>query len=161
VLKIYCALSAECDPHRAHSTKVPSAALHRVWAGRPVSGAALGHRVHPVVWGGTSPGHTHRHQTDVFQSGETCPEAGSKRALPSDKLGPSPQNRLPVNNVRVRGQVGPYTQHKRDGLPHGTRRRLWPCWSLRTLWKWRAWRIGPDSWQKITKDTEAYPGGGQ
>ena len=78
-----------------------------------------------------------RLQTAGFRSGETCPEAGSKRALPSDKLGPSPQNRLPVNNVRVRGQVGPYTQHKRDGTPaerdegcgHG-------AWSLRTLWKW-------------------------
>jgi hypothetical protein len=32
VLKIYCALSAECAPDRAHSTKVPSAALHRVWS---------------------------------------------------------------------------------------------------------------------------------
>ena len=30
VLKIYYALSAECTPDRAHSTKVPSAALHRV-----------------------------------------------------------------------------------------------------------------------------------
>jgi len=27
-----CALSAECAPDRAHSTKVPSAALHRVWS---------------------------------------------------------------------------------------------------------------------------------
>jgi len=27
VLKIYCALSAECTPERVHSTEVPSAAL--------------------------------------------------------------------------------------------------------------------------------------
>ena len=39
--------------------------------------------------------HTHRHQTAVFRSGETRPEAGSKRVLPSDKLGPFPQNRAP------------------------------------------------------------------
>ncbi len=32
MLKIYCALSAECAPDRAHSTKVPSAGLHRVWS---------------------------------------------------------------------------------------------------------------------------------
>jgi hypothetical protein len=34
--------------------------------------------------------HTHRHQTAGFRSGETCPEAGSKRTLPSDKPGPFP-----------------------------------------------------------------------
>ena len=38
--------------------------------------------------GGTSAEHTHRHQTAVFRSGETCSEAGSKRALPSNKSGP-------------------------------------------------------------------------
>ena len=32
-------------------------------------------------------------------------------------LGPSHKNRLHVNNVRVRGQAGPYTQHKCDGVP--------------------------------------------
>ena len=46
--------------------------------------------------------HTHRHQTAVFRSGETCPEAGSKRALPSDKLGPSSKNRLPLWKWQVR-----------------------------------------------------------
>jgi hypothetical protein len=50
-------------------------------------------------WFGAGP-HTHRHQTAVFRSGETCPEAGIKRALPSDILGPSPQGPLPVNHVR-------------------------------------------------------------
>jgi len=59
-----------------------------------------------VVWGGTSPStlteHTHRHQTAVFRSGETCPEAGSKRALPSNKSGAfPPETGLPLNNVRV------------------------------------------------------------
>jgi len=58
--------------------------------------------------------HTHRHQTAVFRNGETCPEAGSKRALPS---GPPPENGFPLNNVRVRGQTDPYTQHKRDSVP--------------------------------------------
>jgi hypothetical protein len=62
--------------------------------------------------------HTHRHQTAVFRSGETCPEAGSKRALPSDKPGAlPPENGFPLNNVRVRGQTDPYTQQKRDGVP--------------------------------------------
>jgi hypothetical protein len=43
VLKIYCALSAECAPDRSHSTKVPSAALHRVWSCQPQPlAAALG-----------------------------------------------------------------------------------------------------------------------
>ena len=32
VLKIYCALSAECTPDRALSVQVPSAAEHCVWA---------------------------------------------------------------------------------------------------------------------------------
>jgi hypothetical protein len=32
----------------------------------------------------TSGEHTHRHQTDMFRRGETCPEAASKRALPSE-----------------------------------------------------------------------------
>jgi hypothetical protein len=87
-----------------------------------------------VVWGGTSPAeHTHRHQTAVFRSGETCPEAGSKRALPSEKL-PPPQNRLPVNNVR--GPTGPYTQHKRDGVPLRNETKavamaMTKAWSLR------------------------------
>jgi len=44
-------------------------------------------------WFGASPlqaEHTDRHQTAVFRSGETRPEAGSKRALPSDKSGALP-----------------------------------------------------------------------
>ena len=32
MLKIYCALSAECTPDRALSVQVPSAAEHCVWA---------------------------------------------------------------------------------------------------------------------------------
>jgi hypothetical protein len=65
--------------------------------------------------------HTHRHQTAVFRSGETCPEAGSKRTLPSDKPGALPsENGFPLNNVRVRGQADPYTQRKRDCAPCGT-----------------------------------------
>jgi len=32
VLKIYCALSAECTPDRALSVQVPSAAEHCAWA---------------------------------------------------------------------------------------------------------------------------------
>ena len=40
--------------------------------------------------------HTHRHQTAMFRSGETCPEAGSKRALPSEELGPAPQNQVAI-----------------------------------------------------------------
>ena len=44
-------------------------------------------------WFGAGPHqaeHTHRHQTAVFRSGETRPEAGSKRALPSNNSGASP-----------------------------------------------------------------------
>jgi hypothetical protein len=44
--------------------------------------------------------HTHRHQTAVFRSEETCPEAGSKRALPSDKPGALPEYGLSLNNER-------------------------------------------------------------
>jgi len=72
--------------------------------------------------------HTHRHQTVVFRSEETCPEGGSKCALPSEKpRGPPPENGFPLNNVRVRGQADPYTQRKRDGAPlrNGT-----------TVWSW-------------------------
>jgi hypothetical protein len=59
--------------------------------------------------GGTSPGAAHSPTPDrVFRSGETCPEAGSKRALPSDKPGAlPPENGFPLNNVRVRGQADP------------------------------------------------------
>jgi hypothetical protein len=74
-----------------------------------------------VVWGGTLPAHaehTHRHQTAVFRSGETCPEAGSKRSLPSNKSGAlPPETGLPLNNVSGPGQADPSTQHKRDGVP--------------------------------------------
>ena len=67
--------------------------------------------------------HTHRHQTDVFRSGETCPEAVSKRALPSDRpRALPPENGFPLKNVRVRGQANPYTQRKRDGAPLRTLR---------------------------------------
>jgi hypothetical protein len=63
---------------------------------------ALGHRVHPVVGAGLhKTEHAHRHQTAVFRSGETCPEAGSKRALPSNNPGAlPPENGFPLNNVR-------------------------------------------------------------
>ena len=56
-------------------------------------------------WFGAGPHqaeHNHRHQTAAFRSRETCPEAGSKRALTSDKLGPSPKNRLPLWKWQVR-----------------------------------------------------------
>jgi hypothetical protein len=54
----------------------------------------------------------------VFRSGETCPEAGSNRALPSDKpWALPPENVFSLNYVRVRGQADPYTQHKRNGVP--------------------------------------------
>jgi hypothetical protein len=54
----------------------------------------------------------------TFISQEPCPEAGRKRALPSDKPGAlSHENGFPLNNVRVRGQTDPYTQRKRDGAP--------------------------------------------
>jgi hypothetical protein len=44
------------------------------------------------------------------RGGETCPEAGSKRALPSDKSAAlSPEHGFPLNNVRVRGHTDPYT----------------------------------------------------
>ena len=38
------------------------------------------------------------------------------------------ENGFPLNNVRVRGQAGPYTQHKRDGVPCGTGRRFGHAW---------------------------------
>ena len=60
--------------------------------------------------------HTHRHQTAVFRSGETCPEAGSKCDLPSDILGPSPQGPAP-SEQRESTRSDPSTQHKRDGVP--------------------------------------------
>ena len=80
----------------------------------------ISNRVHAQGWGLTS-----GHQTAVFRSGETCPEAESKHALPSDKPGAlPPENRFPFNNVRVRGQADPYTQHKRDGAsPQNERER--------------------------------------
>jgi hypothetical protein len=72
-------------------------------------------------WFGAGPyqaEHTHRHQTAVFRSGETCPEAGSKRSLPSNKSGAlPPETGLPLNNVSGPGQADPSTQHKRDGVP--------------------------------------------
>jgi len=85
--------------------------------------------------------HTPRHQTAVFRSGETRPEAESKRALFSDKPGAlPPETGFPLNNVR--GQADPYTQHKRDGVPpwKETKAVAMGAWSLRTLWKRR---IGP------------------
>ncbi len=60
-------------------------------------------------WFGAGPcsaEHTHRHQTAVFRSRETCPEAGSKRALPSNKSGAlPPETGLSVNNVRATGTL--------------------------------------------------------
>jgi len=54
----------------------------------------------------------------TFISQEPCPEAGRKRALPSDNPGAlSHENGFPLNNVRVRGQTDPYTQRKRHGAP--------------------------------------------
>jgi hypothetical protein len=75
----------------------------------------------PVGAGPHQAEHTHRHQTAVFRSGETCPEADSKSALSSNKPGAlPPENGFPLNNVRVRGQT-PYTQRKHDGAPLWTR----------------------------------------
>ena len=72
--------------------------------------------------------HTHRHQTAVFRSGEACPEAGSKRAMPPNKPGAlPPENGFPLNNVRVRGQTDPHTQHKQDGAPMQNGTTAWPC----------------------------------
>jgi len=69
-------------------------------------------------WEVTSPAeHTHRHHTALFRSGQTCPEAGIKRALPSDILGPSPQGPAPCEQRESMRPAGPYTQHKRDGVP--------------------------------------------
>ena len=81
--------------------------------------------------------HTYRHQTAVFQSGETFPEAGSKRALPSEKPGAlPPENGFSLNNVRVRGQANPYTQRKRDGAPLWTLRDglIMGAWDTPTLY---------------------------
>ena len=62
--------------------------------------------------------HTPRHLTAMFRSGETCPEAGSKRALPSDKRGAlPPATGFPLEIVRVRGQADPCTHRKCDGAP--------------------------------------------
>ena len=98
--------------------------------GGPIARADPGHQEHseaavvesrepqPSPWFGVGPHqaeHTPRHKTVVFRSGETCPEAGSKRALPSDKSGAlPPETGRPLNNMRARGQVGPSTQHKRE-----------------------------------------------
>jgi hypothetical protein len=67
--------------------------------------------------------HTHRHQTVVFRSGETCPEAGSKSALPSDKPGALPiENGFPLNSVRVQGQSDPVWDPKTFAQGGGTSR---------------------------------------
>ena len=49
MLKIYCALSAECAPDRTHSTKVPSAALHRVWSWCLVRGNVIIYRAQKAI----------------------------------------------------------------------------------------------------------------
>ena len=47
--------------------------------------------------------HTPRHLTAVFRRGETCPEAGSKRAIHSDKAGALPlATGFPLETVQVR-----------------------------------------------------------
>ena len=72
--------------------------------------------------------HTHRYQTVVFRSGEACPEAGSKRAMPPDKPGAlPPENGFPLNIARVRGQTDPHTQHKQDGAPMQNGTTAWLC----------------------------------
>jgi hypothetical protein len=49
------------------------------------------------------------------------------RALPSDKPGAlPPENGFPLKSVRVRGQTGPHTQHKRDGAPLRNGTTVWP-----------------------------------
>ena len=87
----------------------------------------ISNRVHAQGWGLTS-----GHQTAVFRSGETCPEAGSKRALPSNKpRALPPENGFPLNNVRVRGQADPYTKHtEREGAPLRNGPTVWPTGSL-------------------------------
>ena len=71
--------------------------------------------------------HTPRHLTAVFRRGETCPEAGSKRVIHSDKAGALPlATGFPLETVQVRGQADPYTQRKCDGAP---RRRVGKGWS--------------------------------
>ena len=71
--------------------------------------------------------HTPRHLTAVFRRGETCPEAGSKRVIHSDKAGALPlATGFPLETVQVRGQADPYAQRKCDGAP---RRRVGKGWS--------------------------------
>ena len=102
--------------------------------------------------------HTHRHQPAVFRGGVSCPEAGSKRALPSNKSGAlPPETGLPVNNVRVRGQTGPSTQHKRDGVPPRKEMKTVAMGHTGTLEA----EDRPGRKSRITKDTEKTSGGGQ
>ena len=96
---------------------------------RPGANAARGNRVHPPGAGPHQALHTPRHLTAVFRRGETCPEAGSKRVIHSDKAGALPlATGFPLETVQVRGrtQADPYTQRKCDGAP---RRRVGKGWS--------------------------------
>jgi len=70
---------------------------------RPGANAARGNRVHPPGAGPHQALHTPRHLTAVFRRGETCPEAGSKRVIHSDKAGALPlATGFPLETVRVR-----------------------------------------------------------
>lgn len=74
--------------------------------------------------------HTPRHLTAVFRRGETCPEAGSKRVIHSDKAGALPlATGFPLETVQVRGRADPYTQRKCDGAPRRRVGKGWP-WEL-------------------------------
>jgi len=94
---------------------------------RPGANAARGNRVYPPGAGPHQALHTPRHLTAVSRRGETCPEAGSKRVIYSDKAGALPlATGFPLETVQVRGQTDPYTQRKCDGAP---RRRVVKGWS--------------------------------
>ena len=97
---------------------------------RPGANAARGNRVHPSGAGPHQASHTPRHLTAVFRRGETCPEAGSKRVIHSDKAGALPlATGFPLETVQVRGQTDPYTQRKCDGAPRRRVGKGWP-WEL-------------------------------
>jgi len=71
----------------------------------------------PVVWGGTSPSTLTDTRLLCFEVEKHALRLGASAHYLPTNWGPPPRTGLPVNNVRQRGQTGPYTQHKRDGVP--------------------------------------------
>ena len=101
-------LPVQSCPHRGSRQEIQGREAAQTGTGRACRSSSRKQDTRLADWLGA--------QTAVFRSGETRPEAESKRALLSDKPGAlPPETGFPLNNVR--GQADPYTQHKRDGVP--------------------------------------------